>query len=279
MPGIVDWPYFIRDFLVLILSVAIIVVLLEMGAKIRRNLGFNDFIRAFNTLIVAFVLIGIAQIIGVFLRTTVLNNDPTYLAFRSVLLLIGALLLFLSSVLIYVPFARGKYMIVPIAVEPMETVSYGGYWGTQEKCETAFVELVRRYRLPGLAVSRDPPEVFRKRLGLKIIPVLCVSKVPHDEAVSPTRLSYLLDRLRRFLESADMDKVVFIDCIEYLILENGEEPVIKFLTTLKDIAVLNRGIIIATLDREALDERIFNILSAELSPVEKLEESLKHGKE
>ncbi|NJE60738.1 DUF835 domain-containing protein [Thermococcus sp. 21S7] len=278
MSVVVDWGYFVRDLLVLVFSVAIIAVLLEMGAKIRRNLGFSGFIRAFNVLIAAFFLVGVAQIIGVLLRTVVLNNDPTYLAVRSVLLLIGALLLFLSSVMIYLPFARGRYMIVPIAVEPVDSLNYGGYWGSQEKCESTFVNLVRRYRLPGLAVSRDPPEVFRKKLGLKIIPVIWVSKVPHGEAVTPTRLSYLLDKLRRFLESADMDKVIFIDCVEYLILENGEEAVLKFLTTLKDISVLNRGIIIVTLDREALSGRIFNILSSELLPVENLEEQLKHDK-
>lgn len=275
MSIVVDWAYFIRDSIVLLLSLAIVAILVSLGEKIRKSLGFGGFIRAFNVLILAFSFIGVAQIIGVLSRTTILNNNETFLLIRSMLLLAGAIFLFASSVMIYLPFARGKYIIVPMAVEPLDSIKYGGYWCGDSECGSVFVDLVRRYRLPGIAISRDPPEVFRRKLGLKIIPVLWVSKVTHEDAISPTRLSYLLEKLRRFLESADMDKVVFIDCIEYLILENGEEAVLKFITTLKDIALVNRGIIIVSLEKEALDRRIFNVLSSELTHVQILRESLK----
>ncbi|QDA32165.1 DUF835 domain-containing protein [Thermococcus indicus] len=276
MPEIISMGYFIRDLIVLVATSIIVVVLLAMGGKTKKNLGFGYFIRAFDSLLLAFLLVVVAQVIGVLLRTTVLNNDPTYSWIRSVMLTAGALLLLVSSVMIYLPFARGEYMIVPIASEPVDSLRYGAYWGDRERAHRIFVELAKRYRMPGIAVTRDPPDMFRKKLGLKLIPVMWVSTVQHDDAVSPTKLEVIMDNLRRFLEMANIDKVILIDCVEYFILENGEDAVLKFITSIKDFATLNRGLVIVTVDRESLDERTFSILTSELKPISNLEKTLAH---
>ncbi|WP_099209170.1 DUF835 domain-containing protein [Thermococcus henrietii] len=274
MPHVLSLGYFLRDLTVLLLSLAIVIMLLTVEKSVKQNLRVRYFTRVFNLLIGAFVLVVVAEFIGVLLRTSVLYGNETYVIVRSVLLTIGALLLFLSSVMLYLPFARGQYIIVPIATEPSQEITYGAYWGSSEQTEKLFVELTKHRHLPGIAVTRDPPEVFRSRLGLKIVPVLWVSKVKHDEAVEPTRLPYLLENLRTFLESTNLDKVILIDCVEYLLLENKPESVLRFIASLRDLASLNRGILLVSIEKEALDERIFNMLISELKPVKELERAI-----
>jgi len=48
--------------------------------------------------------------------------------------------------------------------------------------------------------------------------------------------------------------------------------VFKFLTSLKDLAIINRGIILVAIDRDTLDEKDFYTLTSELKPVEELKE-------
>ncbi|GAB6134479.1 DUF835 domain-containing protein [Thermococcus prieurii] len=274
MPHVLSLGYFLRDLTVLLLSLAIVVMLLTVEKSVKQNLRVRYFTRVFNLLIGAFVLVVVAELIGVLLRTSILYGNETYIIVRSFLLTVGALLLFFSSIMLYLPFARGQYIIVPIATEPNQEMAYGAYWGSSEQTEKLFVELTKHRHLPGIAVTRDPPEVFRSRLGLKIVPVLWVSKVKHDEAVEPTRLPYLLENLRTFLESTNLDKVILIDCVEYLLLENKPESVLRFIASLRDLASLNRGILLVSIEKEALDERIFNMLISELKPVRELERAI-----
>lgn len=274
MAGITSLGYFLRDLTVFVLSFAIVLMLLAVEKNIKRNLRARYFSRVFDLLLGAFLLIVIAEFIGVLMRTSLLYGNSEYALLRSVLLTVSGVLLFVSSVMVYIPFARGKYVVVPIATEPSGEFMPGGYWGSEEDTERLFVELTKHRHLPGIAITRDPPEVFRKRLGLRLVPVIWVSKVKHPDAVAPTRLPYLLETLRAFLESTELDKVILINCVEYLILENGPESVLKFIASLRDLATLHRGILLISLDWEALDEKMFSMFTSELEPVEELEKSL-----
>ncbi|ASJ01984.1 hypothetical protein A3L09_01260 [Thermococcus profundus] len=274
MVAVISWGYFIRDLIVLLLSLAIIVVMALIGRNAKNNMGFKYFSRVFDMVILTFVLVAIAQTIGVLLRTTILGSNQTFYTIRSVLLVIAAIFIFLSSFLIYLPFGRGRYMVVPLATEPAENLKYGGYWGSLDEVYKAFVLLSKRYRLPAMAVSREPPEVFRGKLGLKLVPVLWISKVNKEGSVNPTRLPYLLNYLEGFLEATNMDKVILIDCIEYLILENGEEAILKFITSLKDLTSINRGILLVAIDKNAVDKRVFNFIKSEFSEVSELMKTL-----
>lgn len=274
MVEVISWGYFIRDLIVLVLSASIVVMLVFMAKTAKSNMGFKYFSRVFDMLILAFTLVSIAQVIGVLLRTTILDSNQTFYTIRSILLVGGALFLFLSSFLTYVPFGRGRYMIVPIAVEPAENLRYGGYWGDVEEVYRAFQVLTKRFHLPAIAVSREPPEMFRGKLGLKRVPVLWISKVDGEGAVNPTRLPYLLEHLRGFLEATDMDKVILIDCLEYLILENGDDAILKFITSLKDLASLNRGVLLIAVDKNAVSDRVFAFIRSELSEVSGLMEGI-----
>ena len=46
------------------------------------------------------------------------------------------------------------------------------------------------------------------------------------------------------------------------------------MANLNDLATINRGILLVSVEREALDERTFNMLVSELKPAEELEKML-----
>lgn len=270
MVEILDLGYFIRDLIVLILMIGGTVAISLSRNTVYSYVSYKEFRRAFNLLGAAFVIVGIAQVIGVVVRTSIAFNNELLLDIRSMILLIGALLFFLSVFLTYLPLAKGDYKIIRVASERAQENIYGAYWGTKDECYLNFKSL--SYKFPTIAIAREPPEVFKEKLGLKVTPVIWISKVEHENAVYPSRLPYLLERLRDFLESVELNKVILIDGIEYLILENGTEAVFKFLTSLKDFAIINRGIILVAIDRDTLDEKDFYTLTSELKHVEGLNE-------
>lgn len=108
-----------------------------------------------------------------------------------------------------------------------------------------------------IALTRNP-EPFEKR-GLSYI---WLSKVPGENAIDPLRLPAILHKL---IESADKDTAVIIDGIEYLVLENGFNSVVKFLTTLKDNLLLKEATLIVLVEPEALEPSQLAILRREFS--------------
>ncbi|CAB49007.1 DUF835 domain-containing protein [Pyrococcus abyssi] len=262
--------YFIRDIIVLIVSLTAVIIIVVLRNKAKEAMKYWPFAMASISALVSFTLISIAQIIGALLNTSVLYDkyEPWQLI-RSVLLIIAAILLLVSVLSFYIPFGRGKYVIFRIRTEEKFRELWGAYWCYRDQCYAAFKALLNA-RFPGIAITRDPPEVFRGKLNLHLTPVIWISKVKHEEAVSPTRLEFLTQRIADFLRSAEIDKVILIDCLDYLILENGENAVIKFVTRLKDLAMLHRGIILVTIDESVLSEKVVSFLKRELEPISNL---------
>ncbi|MDI3476357.1 MAG: hypothetical protein PWQ79_2296 [Thermococcaceae archaeon] len=111
-----------------------------------------------------------------------------------------------------------------------------------------------------IALTRNP-EPFRKR-GL---PYLWLTKVPGENAIDPLRLPAILHKL---IENADRETVVIIDGLEYLILENGFESVLKFLTTLKDSLLLKGATLLLVLDPNTLEPHQAALLKKEFKSIE-----------
>jgi len=92
-----------------------------------------------------------------------------------------------------------------------------------------------------------------------------LKKKPHIYAISPTRLGILLDLIARALEAGY--NTVYIDSIEYLILENGFNTVLRFLLSLKDWVTAKGGELVLCVDPTALDEKQLKILEREFGEI------------
>lgn len=66
-----------------------------------------------------------------------------------------------------------------------------------------------------------------------------------------------------FMRKTDDPKVIFLDGVGYLILENGFVPVFRFLTTLKDYTALYNTVVIVPLREDGLDEKTVNLMYRE----------------
>lgn len=269
---VIDLPYFLRDTVVLALMIGGMLVLYRSKEQLYKALGFPEFKRSIQSLFVAFTLVAIAQTLGVISRTDVLMEGHTLLMeTRSIILVIGALMFFAAVFMLYLPFARGDFRVIKIAMESSNEIEYSAYGGDKDTCYALFREYV--HKIPGMAITRTPPQTFRETLGLKRVPVLWLSKVENDEAVHPTRLPYIQHLVENFLKESDLDKVVLLDGIEYLMLENDRTAVLKFITNLRDMVQLHRGLLLVPYDRGSLDPKDVAFLESELKNVRELQSS------
>ncbi|WP_240922767.1 DUF835 domain-containing protein [Thermococcus sp. Bubb.Bath] len=92
--------------------------------------------------------------------------------------------------------------------------------------------------------------------------VLWLSKVDEDNTIHPRRLEYLNHVIVQFMHEKG-EKLVFLDGVEYLIIENGFDSVFKFLTSLKDYSLMNNTMVIVEVDEKVLGEKEEALLKRE----------------
>ncbi|BAD85376.1 hypothetical membrane protein, conserved, containing DUF835 domain [Thermococcus kodakarensis KOD1] len=80
-----------------------------------------------------------------------------------------------------------------------------------------------------------------------------ISETPQVYAVSPTSIDILTDLVANALRKGY--RTVYIDSVEYLIIENGFERTMKFLLNLKDMTLNANGLMILVINEETLDEK------------------------
>ncbi|WP_238981982.1 DUF835 domain-containing protein [Thermococcus sp. 2319x1] len=110
-----------------------------------------------------------------------------------------------------------------------------------------------------IAVARNP-HLFEKYE----IPLLWLSKVEKENAVSPTHLEKILHWA---VTTITNEHALIFDGVEYLILENGFEPVFRFLVNLKDQILLKNSVLVLVVDERALEEKHAFLLQREFKKI------------
>jgi hypothetical protein len=157
-----------------------------------------------------------------------------------------------------------RYELVPVVKVggEAEEASPGVYLIPRGSGLTILSRLIKG-RAP-VIITRTRPDSVRKALNLKEAPVLWLTTAEcGDGCVNPRRLEYLLHTLVTFMQRDESPKVVYLDGIEYLTIENGFVPVYKFLLTLKDYAIINNTLILTPIDKSALGDREWKLLKRE----------------
>jgi len=163
-----------------------------------------------------------------------------------------------------------KYELVPVVEiegEP-EEMSPGVYIIPSGSGLNLLSRLIKG-RAP-LIITRTQPDSVRKTLNLEEVPILWLTAAEcSDDCVNPRRLEYLLHTLINFMKRNDTPKLIYLDGLEYLILENEFVPEFKFLSTLKDYAVINNTVILVPVEKASLNEREWNLLRREFKCFER----------
>jgi hypothetical protein len=104
----------------------------------------------------------------------------------------------------------------------------------------------------GLLITRVFPGKVRKQHKLGMTPVLWLSRTEEGKAINPTSLGVLLEEVREFIKS-NRKTLVMLDGLEYLIIENDFERVLKFINSLEDEIALHNSRLLISVNPKVLD--------------------------
>ena len=175
----------------------------------------------------------------------------------------------LDDIIISFALVLGAYYLVAymrrikIAVEPSKILNgsshleSGAYLINSPNIDT-ILQLFAGKKV--IALTRNPA-IFKER-G---IPHLWLSKVESENSIDPLRLPAILHNL---VSKADENTVVIIDGLEYLILENGFNSVLKFLTALKDHLLMKGATLIVFITPDTLENSQLSLMKREFKELD-----------
>jgi len=193
------------------------------------------------------------------------------LGFDAILLLLLAVVM--GTVLFAMPAMRRRkdHNHVPRAQPvarhvPLERGS--SYLLPDEKPDRAFQILASEIAHGGkaLVIARLYPDEVRKRYGLKDVPVLWLSRGYGKETVNPTNLGALVQDIERFMSGKE-DSVVLLDGLEYLLVQNDPQKVVKFIQVLVDSASVHRSKLLISFDVKSVTEAVRALITRDLQSV------------
>ena len=265
--SIPDKVMFMSDLLNFVFILIVSVITLNYRGRFLSK--FPQFRKFYDIVIVSFMIalagtfldaVDELEVNGYYIKNALLTRIESWMFAIAVGIMSVGWVITLRAVI------HGRVRIPLVRVEDAKRqkvhIDPGLYLSTNDDtCHTVFAYLL--HQRPGLVISRSPPDITRASIGIEEVPVLWITKVGGENTVHPTNLAYLLHTLVSFFEEGDMPKAVLLDGLEYLILENGFPAVFKFLTTLKDYALLTNSIVLMPMESRAHSEQELNMLLRE----------------
>lgn len=151
-----------------------------------------------------------------------------------------------------VPEGQAKVLKKPI---PRYQLMYGSSYLLLEAKSTESYKLFSSYisrGSKGLLITRVFPARIKKQYKLGNTIVLWLSRTQASKAINPTNLGALLDEVTEFIKK-NSNTLVLLDGLEYLIIENDFERVLKFINGLEDEIAVNNSRLLVSLNPNVLD--------------------------
>jgi hypothetical protein len=134
---------------------------------------------------------------------------------------------------------------------------------TMEESLSLFTDRIIRGDF-GLIVMRQPPEVLCGIPPLKRIPVVQLNQTAtEDGCLDPTNLARLHLTIQEFFEAAPR-ATVLLEGMEYLIVQNGIERMLKFVHSIIEFVKIYKSRFITLIDPRVLEEEEMALLEREL---------------
>jgi len=115
-------------------------------------------------------------------------------------------------------------------------------------------------------IARTHPDRLRVSYQLMRTPILWLAQSPGPERVDPSNLQLLTHMTLEFVRKGP--SIIALEGLEYLMLNNDLNKVLKFLGQLRDEAIVEGSILLVSVDPRTLTERQKAILERELEVVE-----------
>jgi len=127
-----------------------------------------------------------------------------------------------------------------------------------------FADILKHGRM-GFAATRRMPEKIRQEYGLLKTPMVWLTRehsIP--DSIQPTELTDLSHIIKELIRK-EAGIVVLLEGVEYLILYNTFNDVLKVIQGIDDVVSMNNATFIVTLDPSAITEQQYHLLSRELT--------------
>jgi DNA-binding response OmpR family regulator len=123
------------------------------------------------------------------------------------------------------------------------------------------------HNIQGLCITRQYPAVVRQEWGLEETPIIWLSNQLGKVYVNPANIGILGDTIIRFIEKSD-DSVVMIDGVEFLVVNNGFDKVLKMIHRITEVVMEYKSRLIISVDPRALDVREMALLERNMEIIE-----------
>jgi PAS domain S-box-containing protein len=124
-----------------------------------------------------------------------------------------------------------------------------------------FIDAVT-HGIQGFSICRIHPKKVRGKYGLKKTPILWLSTIEAEDSIDPRDLAKINHLLNEFLKRAT-DSIILLEGIEYLIIQNSFEKVIKAMHSLNDYITLFGSRLLVPVSPRTLSEKELSILEKE----------------
>jgi DNA-binding response OmpR family regulator len=129
-----------------------------------------------------------------------------------------------------------------------------------------FVDQVT-HNIQGLCVTRQHPTILRKEWGLEKSPIIWLSNQLGKVYVNPSNIGILSDTIIRFVEKSG-DSVILIDGVEFLIVNNDFDKVLRMIHHITEAVMENRSRLIVSIDPRTMETRELALLERNMEIIE-----------
>jgi hypothetical protein len=126
---------------------------------------------------------------------------------------------------------------------------------------------------PGLCVTRQFPEKVREAFEMRDTRVLWLSHTPGQDHHNPTSIGTLATVISSFIERYKKS-VVLIDGLEYLVINNGFQQVLRFVEHINEQVMQSRSSVLVPISPSAFSEKELALLERNVEVIEQPQVSL-----
>ncbi len=121
--------------------------------------------------------------------------------------------------------------------------------------------------VPGLCVTRQFPDKVREIFDLKDTRVLWLSHTPGKDHHNPTSVGTLATIISSFIERYKKC-VVLIDGLEYLVINNGFQQVLRFVEHINEQVMQSRSTVLIPISPNAFSEKELALMERNVQVIE-----------
>ncbi len=142
------------------------------------------------------------------------------------------------------------------------------YLITEEKPDTSFKLFGKliEYEFKGLLISRIHPSHIHEEYNIKDVdvPIIWLTHIQEEKCIVPTNITQLSIAVKEFVEN-EVESVIMLEGLEYLIDQNGFEVVLRFVESVTDLVTTSKCRLIIPFDALTLSEVELHQLEREVN--------------